>query len=288
MIRLLSPLALQVVPTPILTALRQLSSGLVSHIETTFSVQPQHVIRAKLGPAVIFCTLIDRLLRVNDAAHAAARFLGNPPDREQMIKDWKEHVDGDMIVDRELPCLAPEAKKILKTEIATLLQPTTSSPVSTNPESTESVLDRWTNFLIKLPARFRTSSPRHFNICLGAVASAALRDLTTNGAISFGSWWVVRCWIDEWMSWQAEKGGFLVHQPPPTEFKVAADARINRRSKTPNTLNASAISKLDGILNSTNGNTSQLPPPLRESTGRLLEDVGDDRVNRMVPPVYGK
>jgi regulatory factor X len=285
MIRLLSPLALQVVPSPLLTALRQLSSGLASHIESTFSVQPDHVTKAKLGPAVIFCSLLDRLLRVNDAAHAAARFLGNPPDREQMIKDWQNHVDGDMIVDRELPCLAPEAKKILKSEIATLLQPasslssSSSEPPTSNPESTESVLDRWTNFLIDLPRRFPTSSPRYFNICLGAVASAALRDLTTNGAISFGSWWVVRCWIDEWMSWQAEKGGFLNHQPPPPVGWKMPLERNNRRSKTPN-----GLSKIDSIMNSaTNGS---YPP--RESTGRLLEDVGDDRVNRMVPPVYGK
>ena len=288
MIRLLSPLALQVVPSPLLSALRSLSSGLAPHIEATFAVQPEHVTKAKLGPAVIFSSLLDRLLRVNDAAHAAARFLGNPPDRMQMVKDWEDHVKGEMIVDRELPCLAPEAKKILKSEISSLLQPTMSSqdPASPTPESsatTESVLDRWTNFLLDLPRRFPPTSPRQFNICLGAVATACLRDLTTNGAISFGSWWVVRCWIDEWMSWQAEKGGFLNHEAPSTGWKVATDRRDSSSQPQPQ-----PQPQPHKFINHTGLNTANLNHSVRESASRLLEDVGDDRVNRMVAPVYGK
>lgn len=274
MIRLLSPLALQVVPSFVLSALRQLSTNLTSHISTTFSVQPLHVIQSKLAPATIFASLLDRLLRVNDSAHAAARFLGNPPDREQMVKDWHTFVNAQMIIDRELACHAPHAKDILETEIAHLLQPgyvngNLLSPVPGMEEnaSTESVLDRWTNFLTALPQRFGVRSPRQFNICLGAVSSAALRDLTTNGAISFGSWWVVRCWIDEWMSWQAERGGFLCHQ-------------LDKPNRRCNVDRLSIDSDLVGNRDE-HGTDSVTSLQASGTNTSFLEDVPDDRVNRM-------
>jgi regulatory factor X len=284
MIRLLSPLALQVVPSFVLSALRQLSTNLASHISTTFSACSYHVIQAKLAPATIFASLVDRLLRVNDAAHAAARFLGNPPDREQMVKDWQAYVNPQIIINREIPCHAPLAKHILGSEISNLLQPAstqysngaTLSPIpgSEDGASTESVLDKWTNFLTSLPERFGVQSPRYFNICLGAVASAALRDLTTNGAISFGSWWVVRCWIDEWMSWQAERGGFLNHG---LEQNIVYGTNRERRSDGSDLIDTSEE------LGHDDSGVS-----LREENIHLLEDVGDDRDNRMVSINFGK
>jgi len=292
MIRLLSPLALQVVPSFVLSALRQLSANLASHISATFATCSEHVIEAKLAPATIFATLLDRLLRVNDAAHAAARFLGNPPDREQMVKDWHAFVNPQMIVNRELPCYAPLIKQILSTEISSLLEPSPPhfqsedlSPlgVENNGEvdggrSTESVLDKWTHLLTRLPQRFNAKSPRYFNICLGAVASAALRDLTTNGAVSFGSWWVVRCWIDEWMGWQAERGGFLNHGVVQTARPLANGfMRGDRRSVMSDIMDT----------NDDNG-PDDSGISLREEHIHLLEDVGDDRDNRMVPIDFGK
>jgi len=288
MIRLLSPLAMQVVPSFVLSALRQLSTSLASHISVTFAACSQHVIQAKLAPATIFATLLDRLLRVNDAAHAAARFLGSPPDREQMLKDWQTFVNPQMIISRELPCYSPLIKQILSTEISNLLQP--PAPLFSGEDlslgagggvedgaSTEGVLDKWTIFLTRLPQRFNVKSPRYFNICLGAVASAALRDLTTNGAISFGSWWVVRCWIDEWMGWQAEKGGFLNHgvvqnAPPSTDGCVRGDRRF---------FMSDIMDTSDDIGHDDSGIS------LREEHIHLLEDVGDDRDNRMVPVNIG-
>lgn len=274
MIRLLSPLALQVVPSFVLTALRQLSTNLATHISVTFSACSEHIIQAKLVPATIFASLLDRLLRVNDAAHAAARFLGNPPDREQMIKDWQAYVNAQMIVDREIPCHAPLVKNILESEIPNLLQPgcreRSPAPGIEDGASTESVLDKWTNFLTSLPDRFGVNSPRYFNICLGAVSSASLRDLTTNGAISFGSWWVVRCWIDEWMSWQAERGGFLSHG--------AVRRNGDRRSEISDIMDTS-----EDLAHDDSGIS------LKDDNINLLEDVGDDRDNRMVVPVnFGK
>src|SRR5579859_8158482 len=263
--RILSPLALQVVPPTILNSLRQLSSTLPQHIQSTFASHAPTLLRAKLVPATAFARLLTRLIRVNDTAHAAARFLANPADRELMRSDWLRFVSPKVIVQRELPCGEALAEQILREEVVNLLSPEQKfangngeSPARTRPETstpprkrartdlqgsshpptfssfetppsndletlaagetlppsdgvsmTQGVLDQWAMWLCKLPERFPRVPPRVFLWCMESVGAGALRDITVAGGEGFGAWWVVRCWMDEWMGWSAEKCGFL-------------------------------------------------------------------------------
>jgi regulatory factor X len=88
MMRVVAPLTLQVAPKPVLDTLRNISERLVSHIQNSFQGQPSHVIDAKVAPATLFAGLLDRELRVNLTAHAAANMLSNPANRDQMYHDW--------------------------------------------------------------------------------------------------------------------------------------------------------------------------------------------------------
>ncbi|KAG5513190.1 hypothetical protein PMAC_001560 [Pneumocystis sp. 'macacae'] len=213
-VRLLSPLALQVVPPQILSSLRVLSSTLISHLTHTLSMQPGHFVRAKVVPAVAFSALLSRLLRVNDTAHAAARFLTNPADRELMKNDWVRYIDARAIVNRELPCREDEAVRILN-DIIQLLYGAGQGKGEKGEEGREGgsgldgALNRWADYFSALPSRFPNVSPKLFLLCAGTVETAILREITVAGGESFGAWWVVRCWIDEWMCWISERGGFL-------------------------------------------------------------------------------
>ena len=93
------------------------------------------------------------------------------------------------------------------------VQPTGSTtdqlPPSDGASMTQGVLDQWAMWLCKLPERFPKVPPRVFLWCMESVGAGALRDITVAGGEGFGAWWVVRCWMDEWMGWIAEKGGFL-------------------------------------------------------------------------------
>jgi regulatory factor X, other len=82
-------------------------------------------------------------------------------------------------------------------------------PPSDGVSMTQGVLDQWAMWLCKLPGRFPKVPPRVFLWCMESVGAGALRDITVAGGEGFGAWWVVRCWMDEWMGWIAEKGGFL-------------------------------------------------------------------------------
>ncbi|BFZ61508.1 hypothetical protein YB2330_002574 [Saitoella coloradoensis] len=222
-VRLLAPLALQVVPPPVLASLRALSSTLPGHLRASLVACscPPSFIEAKAKPAEAFARLLGRLLRVNDTAHAAARFLVNPADRELMRVDWVRLVDIRGIVEREVPMCGQDAvRRVLEEEIPALLAGVDLSlprgaggegqllqPVQQHTSS--DVLEHWASYLTRLPSRFPRVSPKLFLLVMGAVMSAALRDVTVGGGEGFGAWWVVRCWIDEFVGWIGEKGGFL-------------------------------------------------------------------------------
>jgi len=248
MIGLLSPLTLQVVPAEVINAMSRISESLGAHVRATFHSHPPHVIEAKIGPATIFASLLNRLLRVNATAHAAAKMLCNVADRNLMYNDYILYVQPVGVVESELPnCGYSEVLRILTTEIGDLLQPlsmpweldlesnqsVTLSPSprhqSGNPvdPSTEGVLDRWTAFFKKLPQRFPHTDARTILQCFGGVSTAILRDITMNSGQSFGAWWVVKVFLDEWMAFLAEKGGFMGHKSAlanTAEIAIVVDA----------------------------------------------------------------
>ena len=244
MIRFISPLALQVMPPKVTETFRNISNRLSSHISTTFQSHPQHVRDAKLGPATIFAGLIDRLLRVNATAHAAANMLTNDANRDQMWRDWVYYVKPVSVVESSLPGRGyTRTMQILTNEVCELLGPleavsyqgmqsiyahaasstgldySQQSHHEIDDSSTSGVLDRWTTFLYGLSARFPGIDARQLLHCVGEVGSAALRDITMAQALSFGSWWVTKVWVDEMLQWIAEKGGFLEHSPNSMEMR---------------------------------------------------------------------
>ncbi|KAL8891112.1 MAG: hypothetical protein Q9215_001798 [Flavoplaca cf. flavocitrina] len=244
MVQFVSPLALQVVPMRVIDTFRAISTKLAHHLSLTFQNHPQHVRDAKLGPATVFAGLLDRLLRVNATAHAAANMLTNDANRDQMWHDWVLYVKPLKVTESSLPGIGYQRTlRILATEMRHLLGPLRTSTYGgmdliytetlTEPSvnysghghpelddsSTEGVLDRWTNFLQTLPSVFPHADARTLLHCAGAVGNAALRDITIAQALSFGSWWVTKTWVDEMLLWMAEKGGFMEHTPDMMQMR---------------------------------------------------------------------
>ncbi|KAK9367642.1 RFX DNA-binding domain-containing protein [Lipomyces kononenkoae] len=265
MVHMLAPLALQVVPTNVMSALRSLSMTLPQNVASSFRNLPAAFIQVKLRPAYAFSNLIGRLLRVNDIANASAKILANPIERRSMLEDWINYVDAKSIVLREAPCGSSRVLKILLEDVVNLLtvsredevvvheepgkerdipklgtlkgteddaSPSVSrrrstrngrglpsSPVAEHDSDTdatgEGIIEKWAQYLMSLPFEFPDISARVFLLYMNGILTAALREITLNGGEAFGAWWMVRCWIDEWMAWLAEQGGFLSTESLP-------------------------------------------------------------------------
>ncbi|KAI9837518.1 MAG: hypothetical protein M1819_007169 [Sarea resinae] len=246
MIRFVAPLAFQVIPKQVLDFLNAVSDKLCSHISSTFQNLPRHALAAKLGPATTFASLINRLMRVNDAAHAAANMICNDANRDQMWQDWVLYVKPVKVLETALPnCGYSEALGILTSDVRQLLEPLNTPPFletgifghesSSNGQnfpnngltSAEGLLDRWATFLTTLPNRFPRADTRTLIRCIEGVGTAALRDITMFRANSFSSWWVTKVWLDEMTHWLVEMGGFMECNPSmasPTDAALASYA----------------------------------------------------------------
>ena len=237
MMRIVSGLTLQVVPKPVLDTLRSISERLVPHIRESFQGQPLHVIRAKEAPAALFASLLDRALRVNLTAHAAANMLSNPANRDLMYMEWITLVYPRKVAECVPSRGMDDVVTLLLTEIRDLLDPVNipwemecitlhgdvALKTGRQPQaehagdgSVANVLDRWVNFLRSLPKRFPYASDTDIVWCVQRVGTAVMRDLTIAQGKSFGSWWVTKCWIDEMIQFLAEQGGFMTQKSTRT------------------------------------------------------------------------
>jgi regulatory factor X, other len=228
MIRNVSQLTLQVAPPTVLRFLDTISKSLHTHISKVFQGLPLHVLEAKLKPATLFAHLLHRMLRVNSTAHAAAVMLMVDQNRDQMWSDWVMFVNAKRIMESELPdCGYEEVYKILTQEIRGLLLPLntpwldngsyyqeSASNSGNGNASNETVIDRLAAFLAGLPARFPHAKTRTLLQCISAIGSAAIREITVENGMSYGSWWITKVFVDEMSLWLASLGGFLDHKPP--------------------------------------------------------------------------
>lgn len=230
MMRVVAHLTLEVVPQAILDILQEISSRLVPHIQSAFNGQPAHVIYAKVAPATLFAGLLDRMCRVNLTAHACANMLSHPPNRDQMYEDWITMVRLRKVAECVPTRAMDDVVNLLLNELRELLDPVAvpwevegltpygevavrsgrhqQTNINAN-VTTENVLDRWVNFLNSIPGKFPYATPADIVHCVREVGMAVMRDLTIRSGQSFGAWWVTKCWIDEMISFMAEKGGFM-------------------------------------------------------------------------------
>ena len=243
-----SSIALTVIPEKVFPFFQRLTHKLSQHIFDTFSHLPVHVRDARHGPAVMFCSLLDRCLRVNATAHAAANLLESKEKTDMMWVDWATFVQPSSVVQTTLRGVGcTRTLQILTTEIRELLNPSNGGffdgmqPLFHNALGSRGIIatqfpvlpgqggifDRWQRFIEALPTLFPLLDARTLIDYVSQVGAAAIRDLTIANAQSFGTWWVTKTFIDEMLLWQAEKGGFFEH-PPASTFIMRPQKRTAR------------------------------------------------------------
>ncbi|KAM6487046.1 RFX DNA-binding domain-containing protein [Trichoderma sp. SZMC 28011] len=299
MMRIVSGLTLQVVPKPVLDTLRNISERLVPHIRDSFQGQPQHVITAKESPAAIFAGLLDRALRVNLTAHAAANMLSNPANRDQMYVDWITMIRARKIAECVPTRGMDDVVTLLVTEIRDLLDPanvpweveclTIYGDVVTRSgrqadadagvdTSGQNVLDRWVNFLQSLPAKFPYASHADIVWCVERVGTAVMRDLTLAQGKSFGSWWVTKTWVDEMTCFLAEQGGFMKEsakapipaaEPQSQVSSKPTSRQVSRYSSGSDDVSVAHVSH-------TQPGRAPFPPPNNTNSAPMIADSHDD------------
>ncbi|KAI0169638.1 RFX DNA-binding domain-containing protein [Hypoxylon sp. FL1284] len=294
MMRIVFSITLQVMPTPVLELLQRISEKLILHVRESFQGQPRHVVEAKEAPAVIFTGLLDRALRVNLNAHATANMLSLPENRDQMYLDWLQMARIRKAAESVPTIAMDDVVNLLLEEMRDLISPTNvpweveaatlygqlvmrKGGPAENPEQNggsgngADVMGRWQALLKSLPRRFPYATPNDLVTGVQCVGLTLMRDFTISQGKSFGSWWVLKCWVDEMVSYIAAYGGFMKMQSTSASGSGTKSTQTNGVSQS-----GSRLSIFSDDLNAPR--VSQ-PQPDRAPFPSQLEAHGQDSQN---------
>jgi regulatory factor X len=230
MIKTTAPLTLQVLPVKVIKFFDTVSQCLDQHLSKTFASLPKHVLDAKLEPATIFSQLLNRMLRVNQAAHAAGVVLIDQGNRDRMWTEMVKFVQPKCMMNAFIPDCGydEEVYKVLTNDVRQMLLPLTTDPgletgthyeiaaytQNAHPQSAEFQLDKLCLFLEGMKTRFPTVSSQNLIHYVQGITSGILRDIVMQAGASYNPWLITKCYVDELALWLAHVGGFLERESP--------------------------------------------------------------------------
>lgn len=229
MVKMLTKLHLQSVPDDVLRQLKQISNQYVEKL--SYSLQnkvPKYFMAMKMKNARKFVMILSRLIKVIETGYAASKILNNAPEKRIMLDDWLK-LDVKEIVLREVPCSKENVEILLHTlndDLLTILHEQIDADSS-------SILLKAATFLANLPSKFSNVNPRLFTLVSSNLLTTCLREISLNGGQGFGTWWIVRCWVDEYLSWYFELGGYFKDdftstiEDKPIDTSKPSETKIN-------------------------------------------------------------
>ncbi|KAL6454642.1 RFX1 Transcriptional regulator RFX1 [Candida maltosa Xu316] len=207
MIRMLSKLQLQLlIPQEQLAQLKQISSGYIKTLSSSLvnSKVSRNFVLMKLKLAKHFVNLLNRLIKVIETGQPASRILTDDNEKTSMVQDWTK-LDLNEVICREIPCAEKNLDTlnyILTSEVLNLIK-------VKNDDEASPTMNEFANYVSNLPSRFPNINPRLFLLLSSNLLTTCLREISLSGGEGFGAWWIVRCWVDEYLAWTFEVGGFF-------------------------------------------------------------------------------
>lgn len=219
-IKMLARLHIQNLPTHILDPLKSLVKNYYSRILEALKPHfPSQFVCLKLNLIKQFMRLLSRLLFCNESTVHVSAILENSPEKAVMLNDWLS-LDIPDILMRELPCKNSVIElliEILDTRLVELLEEPNSGRGP--------VVAKYSQFLFELPESFPHVTPWSFLLVASNILTTCIREMTLAGSRSFKSWWVLRCWVDEFIKWFLELGGYLYDDnKPPVQLDVKSES----------------------------------------------------------------
>lgn len=216
MIRMLSKLQLQfLIPQEVLTQLKEIAAGFVKNVSNNLlnNKVSKNFVVMKLRLAKNFVNLLNRLIKVIETGQSASRILGDHSEKQAMLKDWIK-LDMREIVSREIPCGEKNIEVLLHALDVDLQHLLNIGQDLANAAS--DIMFNISSYIAELPGKFNSINPRLFILLTSNLLTTCLREISLTSGQGFGAWWIVRCWIDEYLSWCFEIGGFLQEDLAPS------------------------------------------------------------------------
>ena len=316
MIQYIAPLSTQMVPEPVWAVFDRVSTKLVDHLVASFQRKcPAHVVAAKVVPATRFCSLLTKLVRVNQAANNVAPLLSEEMNRSQMWADMVTVVNPERLLDESAPSPEcwPVVEKMVRDELRGLLAPlndealrpiemadTTewaqyfaksapsfpSSRENLSPVLSDNNLDRWVQWLECLPQAFEGHHPQCIIDWHTRFWDSVLTQLLLSGAQSFQAWWYLKTFLSNMLSWITQMEGLLLSESDQRHADGIEQEKKDQDEK------ASSQGAVDTSGDFRSGHTSPTVSNKRKRSNDRGDDDNDDdgKGKRMCsrPPSAGR
>lgn len=205
MVKMLTKIHMQLVPESIIQQLKEVSKHYVDCLTQSLQNKvSKKFLMMKIKNARKFSLILGRLVKVLESGGAVARILESVQDKQAMISDWLK-LDLNEIILREVPWS--------KENVDVLLDIFTNSFVqilrNLIGKNAHEIMHSIAELIIQVPSHIVGVNPRFFTLVFGNLFTTCLREISLNGGQGFGIWWIMRCWIDEYIAWYFELSGYF-------------------------------------------------------------------------------
>ena len=240
----------------------------------------------KLKVAKSFINLLNRLIKIIETGQLASRILCDVNEKNGMNHDWMK-LDIQDIISREIPCGDKNIdvlSTILKSDVVNLLnsgkEELERAKQSERPVIDNAIMNQFANYISELPGKFQDVNPRLFILLTSNLLTTCLREISLTGGQGFGAWWIVRCWVDEYLAWCFEIGGFLQDdfkkpEDSPQDQDTSKENAGNEEGKNSSADNSTALASGSG--DNSDANFSGMNNP--ESFDLSNIDLGSSAIN---------
>lgn len=199
MAKMLTRVYLQLVPDMVLHRLKEIAEGLIRHLTDSLrNKMHKEFVDSKLKSALKFVSLLTRMIAVIQTRDNAFRYFKNPDDRRIMIESWQT-VNIPEIVEHLVPCQdrTDFLSHVLVNKVSEILR------------CSSDIMSDCTKLIAELPSRFLGPNPRFYLVAAGSLLTACLIEIGLYGKAAKEAWYMVICWIDEFMNFCLELGGYF-------------------------------------------------------------------------------
>lgn len=199
MAKMLTRVYLQLAPPMVLQRLKEVAENLLKHLADSLrNKMHKEFVDCKIKSALKFVSLLTRMIAVIQSRDIASRYLKNQEARRAMLESWLNVSIPDM-VEHLVPCQdrTDFLSHVLVDEVQHILS------------NSSDVVGDCAALVSELPARFPGPNPRLYLVTAGSLLTACLIEIGLNGGVAKEAWYAVICWIDEFMNFCLELGGYF-------------------------------------------------------------------------------
>ena len=191
------------IPEVVFNKLSDFSNEYMKMVEQSTMDLPLPMVTFKKSVAQAFCRLVKRLVKVIDNSKKLSNIMSKQENRLSMLYVWEQNVKVSELINQEFsyfnhPALEKDMQELFSVQLLELLKKTDE----------DFDLISFVKMVFGVLSN-KSLPPRLLVLTFNSFTAACTKEILTNSNENFGLWWMFKAFLDEWIFWYAEVGGFL-------------------------------------------------------------------------------